>query len=807
MSYFRLSFSALLTIILLNIFATLTLAIPQNQSKGEISGLVKDEADQPVRSAALTLSARDGRQQSTTTGEDGRFHFVNLAADEYFIKAEADGFRATVSQQIKLATGAAEQIELTLRVNGINEEVIITATSTAQTIDELSKSLTVVSREEIDARQEYSLGEVLRNEPGVRLKTFGGPGGFTSIRLRGLFDEDTAVLIDGLRLRDAGEFRGSSLSLNDSLFVNNVQRIEIMRGSGSALYGTTAVGGVINVVPYTGTGAPSGEVLFEGGSLGFFREAARVGGSIKNVFSYGIAASRIDTNDGIDDQDIYRATSLGTSVRYTPITGFSLSGVINYSRSFLQLNDSPFPIGPTGNEFGYATGAGPIAGFIPDLNDPDFFRTVRLFQSGVALRHRVNELISYYASFNYVRSNRRFFDGPDADPLLKSLITKAQGFFPAFTSDTLFRGRTYTFNSGVNLRVGAHNLVTVGFEAEKERLRQRTDFFGRESFSQKSYGFYFQDQQRYFENRLQLSVSGRVQTFTLDIPDRFTNIPPEDLARLKAIDVPNAYVGDGSIAYAFFNTGTKLRAHIGNSFRAPSLSERFSAFDGMFRPVRIGNPFLRPERVLSVDGGIDQSAFNDRLRLSLSYFYTRRQEIVIGGFVPFSAAAGAAFSQTNSPGGLSRGFEAAVAANPVRGLDVNLSYLYANAELFFNGQRSDGRRIFGSTRTFSIPRHTFNFSINERYRGLNVNFDLSAISDYDNPVFTPPELFTGFASPIFRFDGYVKADLGASYTFPLNDSESLEVFGKVSNLFDEKYFEDGFQSPGAIGTIGIKFRF
>jgi vitamin B12 transporter len=785
----------------------LSISIVTAQSSGQISGQVRDESGRSLPGATLRLSARDGRQMSTVTVEDGTFAFTNLKAGDYFIKAEAAGFRALVSDEIKLNTGESRQLELNLRVSGINEEVVITAASTAQTVDEVSKSLTVVSREEIDARQEYSIAETLRNEPGVRLKIFGGPGGLVSIRLRGLFDEDTAILIDGMRLRDAGEFRGSSLSVNDSLFTDGIGRIELLRGSGSSLYGTNAVGGAINLVPYTGVGAPSGELSFEGGSLGFFREAARLGGSIRDRFSYGLSASRIDTNDGIDGQDTYRATNLGANLRYNPTPSISLSGNINYSRSFLQLNDSPFPIGPAGNEFGYATGAGTIVDFVPDLNDPDFFRTVRFLQTGVTLRHLVSDVVSYYASFNFVRSNRRFFDGPEAPPEIVSLVTRAQGFFPNLTSDTIFRGRTYTFNGGVNLRLGAHNLATIGIEAEKERLRQNTDFFGKESFSQNSFGFYFQNQFRYFDNRFQASIGGRVQTFDLNIPDSLTKIPPEDLAKLKTIDVPKAYTGDGSISYSLFNTGTKVRAHIGNSFRSPSLAERFSAFDGSFSPIRIGNPFLRPERVLSVDGGVDQYAFKERLRATLTYFYIRRQEIIIGGFVPFSSSAGAAFSQTNAPGGLSRGLEAAIAINPARGLDLNLSYLYTNSELQFRGTRSDGTVINGSTRTFSIPRNTFNLIINERYRGLNLNFDLSVISEYDSPVFTPPEFFLGFASPLFRFDGHAKADLTGSYTFRLSENRSLELFGKASNLFDEKYFEDGFRAPGITGTGGLKFRF
>ncbi|KAF0248694.1 MAG: iron complex outermembrane recepter protein, partial [bacterium] len=425
-------------------------------------------------------------------------------------------------------------------------------------------------------------------------------------------------------------------------------------------------------------------------------------------------------------------------------------------------------------------------------------------------------IVSYNASFNFVRSNRRFFDGPEASPFLVSLITKAQGFFPNSTSDTLFKGRTYTFNTGINLRLGKYNLATIGFEAEKERLRQTTDFFGKESFSQKTYGIYFQDQINYFENRLQLSLASRIQFFSIDFDAAKVGLPASDLNNLKNFDIPRAYTGDGSIAYSFFKTGTKLRAHVGNSFRAPALLERFSAFDGSFMPVRIGNPFLRPERAISADGGIDQSLFKNRLKVALTYFYTRRQEIISAGFIPFSSSTGAAFFQSNTPGGLSRGFEASVIANPAKGLDINLAYTYVNSELNFrnillqaNGTsiNSSSQSVSGSTRAFGIPRNTFSAAINQRYKQFNINFDLTAISEFDSLFFSPGEFFNGFASRIVRLDGYVKADLGGSYTFRLGEKTSLEVFGKVANIFDEKYFEDGFKTPGAIGTGGIKFRF
>lgn len=775
------------------------------QSPQQITGIIKDQTGQTIKAARVVLSARDGRQLSVVTKEDGSFTFTNLKSDDYFIKVIATGFPNQLAPEIHL-TNESQTVNITLDPNRISEDIVVTAENSVQPIDEVAKSLTAIDNTQITTRNEYAIGETLATEPGITNRSFGGPGALNSIRLRGLGNEDTAILIDGLRLRDAGEVRGSSLSLNDSLFVDNIERVEILRGSGSSLYGTNAVGGVINLVPFVGAGRPTGEVSFEGGGLGFLRESARVGGELGSQFSYSLGASRIDTNDGIDGHDIYRSSSLSTSLHYTPTSNLSISGIVNYGRSFLQVNESPFPIGPAGNELGYATGSGPITGFISDLNDPDSFRTIKYTQAGVALHHRISDIVSYYGSFNFVRSDRRFFNGPASDPFLVQLVTNAQGFFPSSTSDSRFNGTTYTFNGGLNLKLDRHNLLSISFEAEKERLRQTTDFFGKESFSQKSYGLYFQDQLHYFENRLQLSASGRVQFFNLSFPAMLANVPAGDLAQLKKIGVPRAYTGDGAIAYNFFSTGTKFRAHVGNSFRAPALSERFSAFDSSFAPVRIGNPFLRPERALSVDGGVEQTLFK-RVRLSLTYFYTKRQEIISAGFIPFSVASGAAFFQTNTPGGLARGMEVALTANLAPGLELKTAYTYVNSEFRFNALRSDGTIINGSTRALGIPRNNFSLIVTEQYKRLNLGFDLTATSDYDALFFSPAPLFTGFASPVFRLDGHVKADLSGSYTLLKSEKGSLVLFGKIANLFDRTYFEDGFKTPSITGTGGLKFRF
>ena len=187
---------------------------------------------------------------------------------------------------------------------------MITASDTPQTVDEVSKALTVVADQEIDERDELAIPESLRVVPGLRVQQLGGPGSLTSIKTRGLPSEDTAVLIDGIRFRDAAAPQGDASGFLEDLIVTDVSRVEVLRGSGSSLYGSNAVGGVVNIVTNEGGGPIHGSVLGEGGGLGLFRTRAQLaGGANNNRVVYSGGFSFFNVTRGIDDQDEARNTS------------------------------------------------------------------------------------------------------------------------------------------------------------------------------------------------------------------------------------------------------------------------------------------------------------------------------------------------------------------------------------------------------------------------------------------------------------------------------------------------------------------
>src|SRR3981189_3674979 len=173
----------------------------------------------------------------------------------------------------------------------------------------VAKAISTLNSEEIEAKHEISLAEALRGTPGLRVQQQGSPGTITSLRLRGQRNFDTAILLDGLRVRDSADINGSALPFITDFTANDLDRVEILRGSGSSIYGTNAIGGVINLVPKTGTGDPHFGAAFEGGSLRLFRERLQGSGGLGSRAGFSLGVTRLDVRHGVDGNDQYGNTS------------------------------------------------------------------------------------------------------------------------------------------------------------------------------------------------------------------------------------------------------------------------------------------------------------------------------------------------------------------------------------------------------------------------------------------------------------------------------------------------------------------
>jgi vitamin B12 transporter len=794
--------SILVLLFLFNPFSNGVFA--QSSATGaQVTVRVTDPRSAFVPNAEVTLYTRDGHIRiNGLTDTTGAYRFEELAPGEYLIEAEARGFARAATHVLRIEQNASTSLDISLPLAGVSEQVVITAQGTAQPVDEVSKAVSVVDAREIDERDESTVTDALRTVPGLRVQQLGGPGRLVSIKARGLRNQDTAVLIDGIRFRDATT--GDATSFLSDFIVTNLDRVEVLRGSGSSLYGTNAIGGVVNIVTDEGGGPTHGNLLLEGGGLGLFRGRAQVAGGT-NRFVYSAGATHLNVARGIDGDDAARNTGGQGRVLLRLSPTITLSGRIYAGTSFVQLNNSPDVIGtlpPTGIidarplsraelrrfESGVPKAQLNVDGatFIPDANDPDASAANRFFSGAITFDHRPLEAFGYSISYQGLATHRLNSNG---------------------STRTHDHGVIHTLNARTDFRIGKNNFINAGYEFENvsflnRSLSSNTADNSSTDVVESSNTFFVQDQLRFLEDRLQLSAAFRAQFFSLSSPT-FTPTTGAPYAGIAFGSPGSAYTGDGSIAYLFRTTHTKLRAHIGNGYRAPSLFERFgtSFFSGFFSPL--GDPRLRPERSIAFDAGIDQSLRDNRLRLSATYFYTRLQEVIgfdfSGKINPQTDPFGRFVGFLNTGGGLARGLELSANASPTRLLDVFASYTYTNSDQ--HTPQIGGSGIISS---LVIPNHQFAVVVTQRIGGRAfVNFDLATTSDYLAPIFDA----NTFASRAYRFRGLAKADLGASYRLPLNESRSVRFFGYVDNLFDRDNFESGFRTPGRTGRAGASFTF
>src|SRR4051812_40983344 len=324
------------------------LALGQQQG-GLLSGRVTDPQGAALPGANVTLyeRARTQVRLSTVTDASGAYRFERLAPGEYLVEVEARGFAPKAAQAVTLAREASSTLDVRLEVSGVAAEVVVTASDTPQTADEVSKAVTSVTRREIEERDEATLTDALTTVPGLRVQQLGGPGSLVSIKTRGLRNQDTSVLIDGLRFRDPSAPEADATSLLSDIQITDAGRVEILRGSGSSLYGTNAMGGVVNVVTDEGGGPFRGQLFAEGGGLGFARGRAQFSGSAGAAerFVWSAGVSHLNVSKGVDSTDAARSTNAQGRALFRLTPTATLSARVYASDSFAQLNEEPQAIG------------------------------------------------------------------------------------------------------------------------------------------------------------------------------------------------------------------------------------------------------------------------------------------------------------------------------------------------------------------------------------------------------------------------------------------------------------------------------
>ncbi|MCU1263056.1 MAG: Outer rane receptor for ferrienterochelin and colicin [Bryobacterales bacterium] len=775
----------------------------------DVSVRVVDSHHAPIAGATISLiSHNGGENRNLTTDVSGTCRFQRIAAGQYLIMGEAPGFDASRPQTVDLKGEELSDVDLALGIAQVRSSVTVTASGTPQSTDEVSKALTVVDGETISLRADKSLGEALLDVPGLRVQQLGGPGSTTYFKVRGLRNTDTAVLVDGLRLRDAAGTQADASGVLQDLVITNTSQVEVLRGSGSSLYGTDATGGVVNIITDEGGGRTRGSVLFDGGSLGSVRGMAHLaGGFDHDRVQYSVGITHWNVMSGVDGDSPARNTSGQGQLTYRLSRIASLSARIYTGDSFSFVRLSPRSVGSlpaTGiidavavslsEEHRYESGT-PLsqlvlggATFLPAAYNSDSTRAGRFFTGALRFTLRPSDRLGFTAQYQDLSTTRNYGDGP-AGP----------GSQPAGSSLSKYLGEIQTANGRLDASWGKYQHFDAGYEFESENFQNRllppvaaSDFFT--SVTQRSNAFFAQDQLHFLDGRLQFAGAYRVQSFALDQPV-FQPIAGAPFTGRTFSAPPTAQTGDASTSYTLRRSGTKIRAHAGRSYRAPSLFERFGVFFSGSSYTLYGDPSLRPDRSSSIDGGVDQTMWNSRVRLSGTYFYTRLNEVIIfdtsGAINAATDPLGRNGGYRNTQGGIARGAEFSASVAATRSLQLTGTYTYTDA-------RQQTPLVAGVWRTYEIPQHQYSMTATQRFSArLTGFFVFSGSSDY----------LASVSGRAFQFKGPARGQAGLSYRRPMGEFRAIRIYGKADNLFNQTYFENGFRTPGRTLTGGTQFEF
>ena len=626
------------------------------------------------------------------------------------------------------------------------DPVVVTATRTQTELSNLPQTVTVLSREDIEESKVDTVGDLLREVTGVQVQQAGGRGTSTSVFIRGSESDEVLTLIDGVQV--------NSVTLGAFDFANltpeGFDRVEVLRGGGGSLYGSEAIGGVINLITRRGEGSPNGAMSFAGGNGSTDRETGvfsaandlfRIAGSATHIGTAGFGTEiPVDETGTVKktNQD-YDATTASLRADWTPTETGALYGILHY----------------VGSNVGLANASNYLGALDPNARLKGDFYFAKLGWEDAPL-----DGLSYRLSGAYVQDDQRYNDPPD---LSNSALTRSRIPSEIVQGDAQ---ANYAWQ---------WSLSTIGFQY----TRKAADVTSYSSFSEppvtkydpsrEDYGVYAQEQVRLFEDNLILLGAVRY-----DNDQQFGNVTSPTAAmavRLPWQPIPGWW------------TGTRLRTTYAEGFRAPTFNELF--FPGF------GNPNLDPERSSEWNAGFDVELLDGRALVYSTYFDRRVKDDIVTVLVDPDTFE---FAPMNLGRVDATGVETGIDIDLGAGFRFGGTYTYLG--LTSNGGADQvTRRPNNQMSSFVAWRTPQVFSDADAFQARVDVFFVGDRPDFDpvtGDVVTNPQ--------------YTTVNLATAYVLPwkLYDT-SFSLFGQVSNLFDRDYQEVlGFPSLPINALAGLR---
>lgn len=442
---------------------------------------------------------------------------------------------------------------------GIGETVVVSATRIPTPESEVASSITVITADDIAAKELQTLPDVLQDVPGLNVVQTGGPGGQTSVFMRGTNANHVKVLVDGIDVSDPSS-QEDTFDFGQFL-APDIAQIEVLRGPQSGLYGSDAIGGVINIVTKSGEGPATFKAGVDGGSFDTFNQMGSVSGSeggfhyaanIEHFYSGATPVTPLgDLGPGeARNDDRYNNITASTKLGYDVTDNFDLGFVGRYTNSQLHF---------TGDDF--------LTGF-PDATQSES-DALEYFTRGTAHLSLFDGFLEQTLGFAY--SSTSSTDASPDNPM------------------SYYAGDRVKIDWQGNLKFSDSEILILGAEHEREEIRLPI------SAGMSIDSGYGELQSTLFENFFN-TISLRY-----DDNDRFGS-------KVTYREAPT---------YLIAATGTKLKASVGTGFKAPSLSELFENYPsfGFY-----ANPNLKPETSIGYDAGFEQTLFTDMVQFGATYY-------------------------------------------------------------------------------------------------------------------------------------------------------------------------------------------
>ncbi len=507
-------------------------------------------------------------------------------------------------------------------------EVVVTATRTPIELQKLPDSVTVIERKDIDQREVEGLYQVFETYPSISIKHNGWLGQWGYLRLRGGKNQDVAVLFNGIRVYDPTNPANDFGDLWSWIDADNIEKIEIVRGPQSSLYGSNAMTGAINIVTPRGGGPFRVEAKGYYGRYDTWHGTANVKGSLKDL-GYYLGWAGTDT-DGLYEHSKFRENSFDANLNGKPFKNIS-NDVLNnlkidfnfrYTYGFLNYG-----------EWDWVS--------FKAYDDPHAERRQTALISQLKFNLTPTPWWHSALTLAYTFTRRAYWD-PD-DGILGyrpdgSTVTDSY-------SEGLYQGKVYPLVFQNDFYYQDWAILTCGIEYYKEK----GDFYRASAWGTKSYrddvsttSYFTNLFLQLFNKKFAINIGGRIDDH-------------EEFGTHATYKIGVAY---------FLPYGLKFKANLATGFRAPSL---FNLYDPQY-----GNPNLDPEKSTGGDIGIEQILWQDKLRWSLVWFNTHYEERI--GF-NYST-----WHYYNSGGANATGIEFVFDLKPLSWFNLSGNYTYTEGQ-------------------------------------------------------------------------------------------------------------------------------